>query len=202
MNVELVLSEFIPPRALDVALNVQHVLSAQPDLVFMATTDQLQPLLLKELKARKFDMTMVVNSQHEGLGLLDILGVPKDVYEGTYEVTTENYSDQTTAAYKIYDSQRANYQTRWSADTLLHFPSVMVLLDAIERASKKAGGGKIVGADVFAQLVSGSFDGYGLLGKIEFNNAVDPTQGAGAAVMLQQKEGKIVAVSDFLPLVK
>jgi len=199
---DLVLSEYVSPRAMDVTANVQKIIDAAPDLVFLATTDQLQPLLLKEMKARRFDMTRVVNSQHEGLGLLDLLGVPKDAFEGTYEVTTENYVDQSTEAYKIYDSRKDKYQTRWSADTLLHFPSVMVLLQAIERAQAKAGAAKITGAQVFAELASGSFDGHGLLGQIQFNNAVDPTQGAGSAVMLQQKDGKIVKVSDFLPLVK
>lgn len=202
LNVKFVLNEFIPPRALDVAANVEHIIAAKPDLVILATTDQLQPMMLKELKANRFDMTKVVNSQHEGLGLLELLGVPKDAYEGTYEVTTENYVDQTTEAYKIYDSRRAKYETRWSADTLLHFPSVMVLLEAIERAAAKAGNQKITGADVFAQMSSGTFDGHGLLGKIQFNIAVDPTQGADAVVMLQQKDGKIAKVSDFIPLSK
>src|SRR4029079_11075291 len=114
---------------------------------------------------------------------------PKDAYEGTYEVTTENYADQNTEAYKIFNARKDRYQTRWSADTLLHFPSMVVLLDAIERAVAKAGGKPITGADVFAQLSTGSFDGYGLLGKIQFNINVDPTQGADAVVMLQQKGG-------------
>jgi branched-chain amino acid transport system substrate-binding protein len=202
MNVELVLTEFVSPRALDVSANVSHVIDAKPDLVFLATTDQLQPALLKELKANKFDMTKVVNSQHEGLGLLELLGVPKDAYEGTYEVTSENYADQTSPAYKIYAGRQAKYSTRWSADTLLHFPSMMVLLDAIDRAQTKAGKGRITGEDVFAQMRAGSFDGYGLLGKIQFDIDKDPTQGADAVIMLQQKDGKISKASDFMPLVK
>lgn len=202
MNAEIVLSEYVSPRALDVAANVEHVIAAKPDLVFLATTDQLQPMLLKELKANRFDMTKVVNSQHEGLGLLELLGLPKDAYEGSYEVTSENYADRATPAYKIFESRQAKYQTRWSADTLLHFPSVMVLLDAVERAAGKAAGKALTGADVFAELASGSFGGYGLLGQIQFNIQVDPTQGAESVVMLQQKDGKIVKVSDSLPLAK
>lgn len=203
MKAEIVLTEFVSPRSLDVSANVAHITAAAPDLVFLASTDQLQPQLLKELKASKFDMSKVINSQHEGLGLLDLLGVPKDAYEGSYEVTSENYVDQNTDAYKIYAARQAKYQTRWSADTLLHFPSVMVLLEAIERAQAKVGkGNRITGANVFAEMQSGTFNGHGLLGKIQFDNEKDPTQGAESVVMLQQKGGKIVKASDFIPLAK
>lgn len=202
MNAKLVVTEFIPPRALDVAVNIERVLDAKPDLVILASTDQLQPLLLNELKANQFDMGKVINSQHEGLGLLALLGVKPEVYEGTQEVTTENYADTTTEAYKIYDQRKSNYQTRWSADTLLHFPSVMVLMDAIDRAVEKKHGGRIAGADVYAELAQGTFDGRGLLGKIAFNNETDPTLGADSFVVLQQKGGKIVAETQLMPLVK
>ncbi len=202
MKAEVVLTEFVSPRAVDVAANVDRIIAAKPDMVFLATTDQLQPQLLKELKANRFDMTKVVNSQHEGLGLLELLGVPKDAYEGTMEVTSENYTDQATEAFKIYQSRQAKYQTRWSADTLLHFPSVMVLLEAIERAQAKAGRGRIDGAAVFAEMRKGSFNGYGLLGKIQFDIDTDPMQGADSVVMLQQKGGRITRASEFLPLVK
>lgn len=202
MNAEVVLTEFVSPRALDVTANVAHILAAAPDLVFLATTDQLQPALLKELKASKFDMSRIVNSQHEGLSLLDLLGVPKDAYEGTYEVTSQNYADQATEAYKIYQSRQSKYTTRWSADTLLHYSSMMVLLDAIERAQAKVGKARITGAEVFAEMRAGSFNGYGLLGKIQFDIDNDPTQGAESVVMLQQKGGKITRVSDFITLVK
>ena len=202
MNAEVVLTEFVSPRALDVSANVAHIAAASPDLVILATTDQLQPALLKELKASKFDMTRVVNSQHEGLSLLDLLGVPKDAYEGTYEVTSQNYGDRTTEAYKVYESRQAKYSTRWSADTLLHFSSMMVLLDAIDRAQAKAGKARITGADVFAEMRAGSFSGYGLLGKIQFDIDNDPTQGADSVVILQQNGGKIVKVSDFITLTK
>lgn len=202
MNVKLVVSEFIPPRALDVGVNVERVLEAKPDLVILATTDQLQPLLLNELKANGFDMTKVINSQHEGLGLLTLLGVKPESLEGTQEVTTENYVDTNTEAYKIYDARKAKYQTRWSADTLLHFPSVMVLMDAIDRAVQKKAGRRIAGEDVYAELAHGTFDGRGLLGQIAFNNDTDPTLGADSFIMLQQKSGKIGAASRFMPLTK
>ena len=202
MNAELVLTEFVSPRALDVSANVAHIAAAKPDLVILATTDQLQPALLKELKASKFDMSRIINSQHEGLSLLDLLGVPKDVYEGTYEVTSQNYSDQQTEAFKIYASRQSKYTTRWSADTLLHYSSMMVLLDAIERAQVKAGKARITGANVFAEMRAGSFSGYGLLEKIQFNIDNDPTLGADSVVMLQQKDGKITRVSESLPLIK
>ncbi len=202
MNAQVVLNEFVSPRALDVSANVEHILAAKPDIVYLATTDQLQPALLKELKASKFDMTRVVNSQHEGLGLLELLNVPKDVYEGTFEVTSQSYADPNTEAYKIYQSRAAKYSTRWSADTLLHFPSVMVLLEAIERAQAKAGSGRINGAAVFQEMRAGSFNGYGLLGKIQFDIDKDPTQGADSVVILQQKGGKITKASEFMPLVK
>lgn len=202
LNAEIAVTEYISPRATTVAANVDRVVAADVDLVFLAGTDQLQPMLLKELKARNFDMTKVINSQHEGLSLLEMLGVPKDVYEGSYEVTSENYVDTNTPAYKIYKERESKYQTRWAADTLLHFPSVMVLLDAIERAASKAAGKKISGQDVYNELSSGTFDGYGLLGKIKFNIAVDPTQGVESVVMLQQKGGKIVTASEPLPLAK
>ena len=45
-------------------------------------------------------------------------------------------------------------------------------------------------------------DTRGLLGAIKFNNEVDPTLGAESAVILQQKAGKIIAVTDFVPLAK
>ncbi len=202
MNAEVVLTEFVSPRALDVSANVAHITAAAPDLVFLATTDQLQPALLKELKASKFDMSRIVNSQHEGLSLLDLLGVPKDAYEGTYEVTSQNYADQGTDAYKIYQSRQSKYTTRWSADTLLHYSSMMVLLDAIERAQAKVGKARINGTEVFAEMRAGSFNGYGLLGKIQFDIDSDPTQGADSVVMLQQKGGKITRVSDSIPLAK
>jgi branched-chain amino acid transport system substrate-binding protein len=202
MNAEIVLSEFVSPKALDVAVNVEHILDAKPDMVILAGTDQLQPLLLTELKANEFDMTKVFNSQHEGLGLLALLGVPDDVLEGTHEATTENYTDTSTEAFKIYDSRKAKYDTRWSADTLLHFPSVLVLLDAIDRAVEKKAGGKITGEDVHAELENGSFDGRGLLGEIKFDSATDPTLGAASLVILQQKDGAVTAVSDFIPLVE
>ncbi len=202
MNGQVVLTEFVSPRALDVSANVDRIINAKPDLVFLATTDQLQPALLKELKANKFDMSNIVNSQHEGLGLLELLGVPKDVYEGTYEVTSQDYADQNTEAYKIYHSRAAKYASRWSADTLLHFPSMMVLFDAIERAQIKAGKNRINGAQVFAEMRNGSFSGYGLLGKIQFNIDNDPMQGADSVIMLQQKGGKITKASEFMPLVK
>ena len=200
MNAKIVLSEFISPRALDVAVNVERVMDAKPDLVILATTDQLQPLLLTELKANKFDMTKVVNSQHEGLGLLALLKLKPEIYEGTYEVTSENYADINTEAYRIYDQRKAKYETRWSADTLLHFPSVMVMLDAIDRAAQKKPGSRIAGADVYNELAGGTFDGRGLLGRIAFKNDVDPTLGVESVVMLQQKEGKINAATGFLPL--
>lgn len=202
MNAQVVLNEFVSPRALDVTANVEHIIAANPDIVYLATTDQLQPAILKELKANKFDMSKVVNSQHEGLGLLELLGVPKDAYEGTYEVTTENYVDQGTEAYKIYAARQSKYSTRWAADTLLHFPSVMVLLEAIERAQGKAGNAPINGAAVYAEMKSGTFNGYGLLSKIQFDLDTDPTQGADSAVMLRQVNGKITRVGGFLPLVK
>lgn len=202
MNAQVVLTEFVSPRALEVSANVAHVIAANPDIVFLATTDQLQPAILKELKASKFDMSKVVNSQHEGLGLLELLGVPKDVYEGTYEVTSQNYSDQATEAYKIFQARQSKYATRWSADTLLHYTSVMVLLDAIERAQAKAGKAPINGAAVFAEMRTGSFTGYGLLNKIQFDSETDPTQGADSVMMLRQTNGKISRVSDFIPLVK
>jgi len=200
-NAQLVLTEFISPRALDVTSNVSHIIAAQPDMVILATTDQLQPALLKELKASNFDMSRVMNSQHEGLGLLELLGVPKDAYEGTYEVTTENYAVPTTEAYKLYASRQSKYSTRWAADTLLHFPSIMVLLDAIERAQTKAGKGRIDGAAVHAELANGKFNGYGLLDNIQFDPK-DPMQGANSVVILRQSGGKIAPVSNFLPLVK
>ena len=202
MNANVVLNEFIPPRALDVAVNIERVLDAKPDLVILASTDQLQPLLLNELQANQFDMGKVINSQHEGLGLLAQLGVKPEVYEGTQEVTTENYADTGTEAFKIYDERKAKYQTRWSADTLLHFPSVMVLMDAIDRAVEKKRGSRIAGADVYAELANGQFDGRGLLGKIAFSNETDPTLGADSFVMLRQKGGKIVAETGLLPLIR
>ena len=202
MNAQVTLTEFVSPRALDVAANVEHIIAANPDLVFLATTDQLQPAILKELKANKFDMGKVVNSQHEGLGRLELLGVPKDAYEGTYEVTTENYVDQGTEAYKIYAARQSKYSTRWAADTLLHFPSVMVLLEAIERAQVKAGKAPVTGAAVYAEMRAGTFNGYGLLSKIQFDVDTDPTQGVDSAVMLRQVNGNITRVCDLLPLVK
>jgi branched-chain amino acid transport system substrate-binding protein len=200
LNAELVLTEFISPRALDVAVNVERVIDSEPDMVIVAGTDQLQPLILTELHANGFDMTKVVNSQHEGLGLLALLGVAPEVYEGTYEVTSENYADQTTEAYKLYESRKAAYNTRWSADTLLHFPSTVVLLDAIDRAVVAAGGARITGADVHAQIVNGTFDGRGLLEEITFANDVDPTLGVRSVFMLQQRNGQIVTASESLPL--
>jgi len=201
-NASIVLNEFVSPRALDVAINAERIVDADPDMVILATTDQLQPLLLAELKANGFDMTKVVNSQHEGLGLLAQLGVKPDVYEGAYEVTSQNYADTNTEAYKIYNSRKDKYQTRWSADTLLHYPSVMVMLDAIDRAAEKKKGQRISGADVYAELANGTFDGRGLLGQIRFENATDPTLGADSVVMLQQKNGAITTVTDFMPLAK
>jgi len=197
---QLVLSEFISPKALDVAVNVERIIEAEPDLLIVATTDHLQPLVLSELKANDFDMTKIVNSQHEGLGLLTLLKVQPEVLEGTHEITTENYVDTNTEAFKIYDSRKGNYQTRWSADTLLHYPSMMVLLDAIDRAAVKKKGARITGEDVYAELANGTFDGRGLLESITFNNGVDPTLGASSAVILQQKDGKIITVTDFMAL--
>ena len=202
LNVEVVLTEFVSPRAVDVSANAAHITAAAPDLVILATTDQLQPALLKELKASKFDMSKIVNSQHEGLSLLELLGVPKDVYEGTYEVTSQNYADQQTEAFKIYAARQSKYSTRWSADTLLHFSSMMVLLDAIDRAQVKAGKARVTGADVFAQMRAGSFSGYGLLEKIQFDIDTDPSLGADSVMMLQQKDGKVTRISDSIPLVK
>lgn len=196
---QLVLREFIPPRALDVGVNVERIVSANPDLVIVATTDQLQPLVLTELKASKFDMTKVMNSQHEGLGLLAQLKTKPEILEGTYEVTSENYVDTGTEAYKIYDGRKARYETRWSADTLLHFPSVLVFLDAIDRAAGKKNA-RLTGQDVYDELAAGSFDGRGLLGKITFDNARDPTLGADSVVILQQQKGQIARVSDFIKL--
>ena len=200
MNAELVLTEFISPRALDVAVNVERIVDADPDVVILATTDQLQPLVLGELYASNFDMTRVVNSQHEGLGLLALLGVAPEVYEGTYEVTSENYVDLTTEAYLIYDERKDRYQSRWAADTLLHFPSILVLLDAIDRAAEKSGGARINGEAVYAELANGTFDGRGLLEEIRFENDVDPTLGVRSVVMLQQRDGEIETASGFLPL--
>jgi hypothetical protein len=79
---------------------------------------------------------------------------------------------------------------------------MMVLLDAIERAQAKAGKARITGADVFAEMRAGSFNGYGLLQKIQFDIDGDPTQGADSVVMLQQKDGKITRVSDPIALTK
>jgi len=110
--------------------------------------------------------------------------------------------DQGTEAYKIYESRQSKYQTRWSADTLLHFGSMMVLLDAIERAQAKAGKARITGEQVFAEMRAGSFNGYGLIGKIQFDIDGDPTQGADSVVVLQQNGGKITKVSELIPLVK
>ncbi len=202
MNAKVVLNEFIPPRSLDVGVNVERVLDSKPDVVILATTDQLQPLLLNELKANQFDMTKVINSQHEGLGLLVLLGVKPETDEGTQEVTTENHVDTSTEAYKIYNSRKDKYQTRWAADTLLHFPSTMVLMDAIDRAVLKKAGKRINGEDVYSELAHGTFDGRGLLGQITFNNATDPTLGADSFIMLQQKDGKIVPLTGFMPLLK
>jgi branched-chain amino acid transport system substrate-binding protein len=200
MNARIVLREFISPRTLDVAVNVERIIDAKPDMAIIATTDQLQPLVLAELKANKFDMTKVVNSQHEGLGLLAELKVSPDILEGMYEVTTQNYTDTATEAYKIFESRRAKYDTRWSGDTLMHFASVMVLLDAIDRAVEKKRGARINGADVYAELAKGTFDGRGLLGRITFDNEKDPTLGANSVVILQQRGGRIVNVTDFIPL--
>ena len=199
-NVDIVLEEFISPRALEVTVNVERIIEADPDFVIVAGTDQLQPMILSELHANDFDMTKVLNSQHEGLGLLDLLGVPGEVLEGAYEVTTENYADQTTEAYKIYDERKDNYDTRWAADTLLHYPSIMVMLDAIDRAIEKNGGDRISGQQVYDELANGTFDGRGLLGDIKFSNETDPTLGAAAVVILQQKDGQITQASDFIPL--
>lgn len=199
---EIVLTEFISPKALDVAVNVERVVDAKPDMVIVATTDQLQPLVLKELKASEFDMTKVINSQHEGLGLLAQLGLEPKVYEGSYEVTSENYVDTTTEAYKIYNERKDKYDTRWSADTLLHYPSVLVLLDAIDRAAAKKQSGRITGEDIYGELSTGTFDGLGLLGQITFSNATDPTLGVDSVVMLQQKDGKVIKSSDSLLLSK
>src|SRR5690606_28972701 len=132
-------------RALEVAVNVERVMDAKPDMVILATTDQLQPMLLKEFKSNGFDMTKIVNSQHEVLGLLSMLVLDPQVYEGTYEVTSEKYTDTNTEAYKIYEGRKDKYSTRWSADTLLHYPSVLVLLDAIDRAAEKKGSQRITG---------------------------------------------------------
>jgi len=202
MNAQVVLTEYVSPRAIDVSSNVAHIVDAKPDMVFLATTDQLQPAILKELKASKFDMSKIVNSQHEGLGLLELLGLAKEVFEGTYEVTSQNYTDQTTEAYKIYQSLQSKYATRWSGDTLMHYTSVMVLLDAIDRAQAKAGKARITGAAVYTEMRAGTFNGYGLLNKIQFDSDTDPTLGADSVIMLRQLGGKIVKASDFLPLVK
>jgi len=202
MNAQLVLTEYVSPRAIDVSSNVAHILEANPDMVFLATTDQLQPAILKELKDSKFDMGKIVNSQHEGLGLLEMLGLAKDVYEGTYEVTTQNYTDQTTEAYKTYQSRQSKYATRWAGDTLMHFTSLMVMIDAIDRAQAKAGKAPISGASVHAEMRSGTFKGYGLLNNIKFDSENDPTLGADSVIMLRQLGGKVAKASDFLPLVK
>jgi ABC-type branched-subunit amino acid transport system substrate-binding protein len=202
LNAQLVLTEYISPRAIDVSSNVAHILDANPDMVILATTDQLQPAILKELKASKFDMGKIVNSQHEGLGLLELLGLAKEVYEGTYEVTTQNYTDQTTEAYKTYQARQSKYATRWAGDTLMHFTSVMVLLDAIDRAQAKAGKAPISGAAVHAEMRSGTFKGYGLLNNIKFDSDTDPTLGADSVIMLRQLGGKVSKASDFLPLEK
>jgi len=201
-NVEIVLEEFISPRALEVTVNVERILDADPDMVIVAGTDQLQPMILVELHANDFDMTKVLNSQHEGLGLLNLLGVPAEVVNGTYEVTTQNYPDQSTEAYKIYEARKDNYDTRWSADTLLHYPSIMVMLDAIDRAIENNGGARVTGQQVYDELSNGTFDGRGLLGEITFSNETDPTLGANAVIILQQQDGQIVQASEFFPLVE
>ena len=195
-NAEIVNEEFIPPTATDVSVNVGRILKSNPDQIILATTDQIQPLVLNALYKRGFDMSKVTMSQHEGIGLMQNLKVSDEVLEGIQEVTTQSYQDQTTEAYKIFEKYEGKYDTRWAADTLLHFPSTMVLVDAIGRAAAKHGGDKITGQQVYDEMSNGTFDGYGLMSDINFKDSLGSPK---STFILQLKDGKIEQ-KDELPL--
>lgn len=201
LDVELVLEEYIPPTASDVGTNADRIVEADPDVAILATTDQLQPLVLDALDARGFDMTKVIHSQHEGLGLLQQLGVDDSLIEGTHEVTTIDYTNEDSEAFQIYSERKDEFETRWSADTLLHVPSMLTLLQAIEGAANEVGADSLTGQAVYDQLAGGEFDGFGLIESIRFDSE-DPTKGATSAVILEYADGSIVrATDDFIPLI-
>jgi branched-chain amino acid transport system substrate-binding protein len=196
VNAEVVNEEYIAPTSTDVSVNISRVLKSNPDAVIVATTDTLQPLVLDGLHKRGFDMSKVTMSQHEGIGLMQNLKVSDEVLEGVQEVTTQRYQDEGTEAYKIFKKYSAKYDTRWAADTVLHFPSTTVLVDAVGRAAKKYGADKLTGEKVYAEMANGSFDGYGLMSEISFEDSVGSPD---STYILELKDGKIEQ-KDELPL--
>ncbi|WP_170321399.1 ABC transporter substrate-binding protein [Acrocarpospora pleiomorpha] len=202
-NAEVVLKEFIPVTANDVGVNIERVVGSEPDLVVLGTTDVLQPLLLDGLKQRKFDMTKVMLSQHEGLSYMTQLGVSPDVLEGVWEVTTLNYANEQSEAYQIFKKAMDSGKYKdleWSTPNLLNFSGTMTLVKAIGRAAEKHNG-KIGNAEVLAELNAGTFDGMGLQGEIRFDPA-DRRIGATTAFLYRYEGGKVVPVTNDIPLVK
>ena len=132
-------------------------------------------------------------SQHEGIGLMQGLDVPAEQLEGVTEVTTQTYPDESTEAYGIYEEYSSKYETRWAADTLLHFPSTMTLLNAIDRAAEKKGCEELTGADVHLEMADGTFPGYGLMSDISYEDGIG---GPSDAFILQFKNGKIEQIDE------
>jgi branched-chain amino acid transport system substrate-binding protein len=200
---DVVLREFIPVTATDVGVNIEHIMGAHPDVVVLGTTDVLQPLLLNGLQQRGFDMSKVMLSQHEGISYMQQLGVKASTLEGVSEVTTLNYADQTSEAYKIFQAAQDTGKYKdvaWSTPNLLNFSGTMTLVQAIGRAAE-AHNGKITDADVLDQLNAGTFDGKGLQSDIKFDPA-DRRVGATTAFVYQFKGGVLKVISSSIPLVK
>jgi branched-chain amino acid transport system substrate-binding protein len=191
-KVTIVNEEYINPTATDVTVNVQRIVASDPDVVVVAATDQLQPLILDGLSRAGFDMGKVVNSQHESLGLLEKLDVAPEVLEGQLEINTQRYQDKTTDAYQIFEEFQDGVETRWAADTLLHFPSTMVLLQAIARASQEVGSDSITPEDVHEQMANGTFDMFGLSSDLTFEDSVG---GPSEAYILRYEGGTIAEVA-------
>ncbi|HVA59820.1 MAG TPA: ABC transporter substrate-binding protein [Mycobacteriales bacterium] len=195
-NATIVDEEYPSPTATSVTVNVNRIVASKPDVVIVAGTDGSQPLYLAGLHAQGIPAQDIVNSQHEGFGLMQALKVSPDLLNGTYEVTTERYQDHTTQAYQIYSQYSAGQNTRWAEDTLLHFPSVSIMLQAIDRAAKAKGSNQITGQDVYNQLTNGTFDGYGLLSQLTYHNSLG---GPTSVYVLKDENGTLTQVAT-LPL--
>ncbi len=193
---KLVATEFIATSAPDVSANVRKIVAAKPDITIVAGTDRLQPMVIEGLEKAGYPASKIVSSQHESIDLMLALGVAPAVMEGTYEVTSWDYTDTSTAGYKAVAEGKAKYpDARWtSGDVLLHFASSVIMLNAIGRAATKKGGANLNGAAVYDELKNGTFTNQDLLGfmdTVKFDQTVGGCATPSTVSLLQLKGGKI-----------
>ena len=196
----IVLQQFIPPTATSVDSYVDQIVAAKADVVVIGTTDALQPLLLKDLKSRHFDMTKIMTAQHESLSQMVALNVPSSTLNGIYEFNTLNYNDKQSEAYKIFTAAAPHFGSpQWNGSNQQISSGMIVLTQAVAKAAAANKGKTLTGQDVYNALNAGTFKPYGLTGTVTFHPN-DRRYGTTVGFVSRFRNGAITTLAKNVPL--